>query len=67
MPLLIKGPTYLSDDFLWSKKHGCLTRLTVLPDMTFAHEGNKTFVDNLVNFEKMVSFRKGRLVFFCLC
>lgn len=23
-------------------------------DMTFTHEGNKTFVDNMVNFEKMV-------------
>lgn len=23
--------------------------------MTFTHEGNKTFVDGLVNFEKMVS------------
>lgn len=23
-------------------------------DMTFTHEGNKTFTDNLVNFEKMV-------------
>lgn len=27
-----------------------------LSDMTFTHEGNKTFVDSLVNFEKMVSF-----------
>uniref|UniRef100_A0AAY4ESN0 Rap guanine nucleotide exchange factor 4 n=1 Tax=Denticeps clupeoides TaxID=299321 RepID=A0AAY4ESN0_9TELE len=25
----------------------------LLKDMTFTHEGNKTFVDNLVNFEKM--------------
>uniref|UniRef100_H3DHS0 Rap guanine nucleotide exchange factor 4 n=1 Tax=Tetraodon nigroviridis TaxID=99883 RepID=H3DHS0_TETNG len=25
----------------------------LIKDMTFAHEGNKTFVDNLVNFEKM--------------
>lgn len=24
-------------------------------DMTFTHEGNKTFIDNMVNFEKMVS------------
>lgn len=24
--------------------------------MTFTHEGNKTFIDSLVNFEKMVSF-----------
>jgi Rap guanine nucleotide exchange factor 4 len=25
-------------------------------DMTFTHEGNKTFFNNLVNFEKMVLF-----------
>ncbi|XP_075877229.1 rap guanine nucleotide exchange factor 4-like [Nelusetta ayraudi] len=25
----------------------------LLKDMTFTHEGNKTFVDNMVNFEKM--------------
>lgn len=25
--------------------------------MTFTHEGNKTFIDNLVNFEKMVRAR----------
>lgn len=30
--------------------------LVFLPDMTFTHEGNKTFIDNLVNFEKMVRF-----------
>lgn len=23
--------------------------------MTFTHEGNKTFIDTMVNFEKMVS------------
>jgi len=27
----------------------------LLSDMTFTHEGNKTFIDGLVNFEKMVS------------
>lgn len=32
--------------------------LFVLPDMTFTHEGNKTFIDNLVNFEKMVRILK---------
>uniref|UniRef100_A0A3B5MPE7 Ras-GEF domain-containing protein n=1 Tax=Xiphophorus couchianus TaxID=32473 RepID=A0A3B5MPE7_9TELE len=26
----------------------------MIKDMTFTHEGNKTFIDNLVNFEKMV-------------
>ncbi|XP_051815156.1 rap guanine nucleotide exchange factor 4 [Acanthochromis polyacanthus] len=25
----------------------------LIKDMTFSHEGNKTFIDNLVNFEKM--------------
>ncbi|XP_037395509.1 rap guanine nucleotide exchange factor 4 isoform X2 [Pygocentrus nattereri] len=27
----------------------------LIKDMTFTHEGNKTFVDSLVNFEKMVN------------
>uniref|UniRef100_A0A8K9X686 Ras-GEF domain-containing protein n=1 Tax=Oncorhynchus mykiss TaxID=8022 RepID=A0A8K9X686_ONCMY len=27
----------------------------LLKDITFIHEGNKTFLDNLVNFEKLVS------------
>uniref|UniRef100_A0A8C2DJ11 Rap guanine nucleotide exchange factor 4 n=1 Tax=Cyprinus carpio TaxID=7962 RepID=A0A8C2DJ11_CYPCA len=27
----------------------------LIKDMTFTHEGNKTFIDGLVNFEKMVS------------
>ena len=27
-------------------------------DMTFTHEGNKTYFDGLVNFEKMVSIRR---------
>lgn len=26
----------------------------IFPDMTFTHDGNKTFIDSLVNFEKMV-------------
>ncbi|EPY77733.1 rap guanine nucleotide exchange factor 4 [Camelus ferus] len=26
----------------------------LIKDMTFTHEGNKTFIDNLVNFEKMI-------------
>lgn len=30
--------------------------------MTFIHEGNKTFIDNLVNFEKMVSFFQVKIV-----
>ncbi|TKC44927.1 hypothetical protein EI555_005397 [Monodon monoceros] len=28
----------------------------LIKDMTFTHEGNKTFIDNLVNFEKMFLF-----------
>lgn len=33
-----------------------------IADMTFTHEGNKTFIDNLVNFEKMVRsiYSKGK-------
>lgn len=31
--------------------------LYFLSDMTFTHEGNKTFIDSLVNFEKMVSLQ----------
>uniref|UniRef100_A0A3Q3FME6 Ras-GEF domain-containing protein n=1 Tax=Labrus bergylta TaxID=56723 RepID=A0A3Q3FME6_9LABR len=30
----------------------------LIKDMTFTHEGNKTFIDNLVNFEKMVRLFK---------
>lgn len=33
---------------------GLLCGFYFYPDMTFTHEGNKTFTDNLVNFEKMV-------------
>uniref|UniRef100_A0A8C7LJ42 Rap guanine nucleotide exchange factor 4b n=1 Tax=Oncorhynchus kisutch TaxID=8019 RepID=A0A8C7LJ42_ONCKI len=31
----------------------------LLKDMTFSHEGNKTFIDNMVNFEKIVSTYTG--------
>ncbi|XP_035995200.1 rap guanine nucleotide exchange factor 4 isoform X2 [Fundulus heteroclitus] len=31
----------------------------MIKDMTFTHDGNKTFIDNLVNFEKMVRLRSG--------
>ncbi|XP_023193405.1 rap guanine nucleotide exchange factor 4 isoform X3 [Xiphophorus maculatus] len=31
----------------------------MIKDMTFTHEGNKTFIDNLVNFEKMVRHCSG--------
>lgn len=36
---------------------------SLLSDMTFTHEGNKTFIDGLVNFEKMVS----RLLLYVQC
>lgn len=39
-----------------------LSSCTSLPDMTFTHEGNKTFIDNLVNFEKMVRILGCQLV-----
>ena len=39
----------------------CLSLL----DITFIHEGNKTFHDNLVNFEKLVSLWS--LCSFCFC
>ncbi|KAK2108804.1 hypothetical protein P7K49_013969, partial [Saguinus oedipus] len=29
----------------------------LIKDMTFTHEGNKTFIDNLVNFEKMENLK----------
>lgn len=32
-------------------------------DMTFIHEGNHTLVENLINFEKMVSSRKVSFTF----
>lgn len=28
---------------------------SIWTDITFIHEGNKTFLDNLVNFDKLVS------------
>lgn len=37
----------------WSILAKCLS----VSDITFIHEGNKTFHDNLVNFEKLVSSR----------
>ncbi|XP_061464455.1 rap guanine nucleotide exchange factor 4 isoform X2 [Rhineura floridana] len=38
----------------------------LIKDMTFTHEGNKTFIDNLVNFEKMRMISKTvRTVKFC--
>uniref|UniRef100_A0A8C7KWA4 Rap guanine nucleotide exchange factor 4 n=1 Tax=Oncorhynchus kisutch TaxID=8019 RepID=A0A8C7KWA4_ONCKI len=33
----------------------------LLKDMTFSHEGNKTFIDNMVNFEKMVSIHRCKI------
>uniref|UniRef100_A0A8C9Z4J3 Rap guanine nucleotide exchange factor 4 n=1 Tax=Sander lucioperca TaxID=283035 RepID=A0A8C9Z4J3_SANLU len=34
----------------------------LIKDMTFTHEGNKTFIDYLVNFEKMVRLSRCRLL-----
>lgn len=56
MPLLIKGQQAF---VVIAVQHVCtqtLLPLSFLPDMTFTHEGNKTFIENLVNFEKMVRF-----------
>lgn len=41
--------------FVWPWfRNGLLCVFYFYTDMTFTHEGNKTFTDNLVNFEKMV-------------
>lgn len=34
-----------------------MNRTRLFADMTFIHEGNHTLVENLINFEKMVSPR----------
>lgn len=34
----------------------------LLKDLTFIHEGNKTYYNGLVNFEKMVSTFLGRFL-----
>lgn len=57
MPLLIKGSGCLLEDLLLYNKPCFINCFTFLPDMTFTQEGNKTFIDTLVNFEKMVRFR----------
>uniref|UniRef100_A0A8C1PN42 Zgc:171558 n=1 Tax=Cyprinus carpio TaxID=7962 RepID=A0A8C1PN42_CYPCA len=38
----------------------------LIKDMTFTHEGNKTFIDGLVNFEKMVSLLLSSLQCCCI-
>lgn len=40
---------------------GPLSKTHLLADMTFIHEGNHTLVENLINFEKMVSSRTVRV------
>lgn len=35
-----------------------LSTTSFFADMTFIHEGNHTLVENLINFEKMVSSRR---------
>lgn len=37
---------------------GALSKTHLFADMTFIHEGNHTLVENLINFEKMVSFKE---------
>lgn len=37
---------------------GALSKTHLFADMTFIHEGNHTLVENLINFEKMVSSRR---------
>lgn len=49
---------YEHDQFTRSVVAVCCLSLTVVVDMTFTHEGNKTYFDGLVNFEKMVSIGK---------
>lgn len=34
---------------------GPMNKTCLFADMTFIHEGNHTLVENLINFEKMVS------------
>lgn len=60
MPLLLKGltqtHTHVHTLGLFNLQN--LYLACVFPfflDITFIHEGNKTFHDNLVNFEKLVS------------
>lgn len=35
-----------------------MSKAHLFADMTFIHEGNHTLVENLINFEKMVSPRR---------
>lgn len=57
MPLLLKGHLRICMLWLFYLHNPSLTQAcSVLLDITFIHEGNKTFHDNLVNFEKLVSW-----------
>lgn len=73
LPLLLKGALSLQHTercdqtckilrytFVNANKSFCFV------DITFIHEGNKTFHDNLVNFEKLVSLLKLALNQGCL-
>lgn len=56
MPLLLKGHTHSRMHTLFNFQNISLTQDgSLFLDITFIHEGNKTFHDNLVNFEKLVS------------
>jgi len=48
MPLLLKG-------YLFYILIVCVKEYFVYLDTTFISEGNETYIDGLVNFEKMVS------------
>lgn len=56
LPLLLKGNIHLTHKILLcGVEFGALNKpFLFLLDITFIHEGNKTFLDNLVNFEKLV-------------
>lgn len=50
------SPDILNNNYWLSQSSGLHYEMFfLLSDMTFTHEGNKTFIDGLVNFEKMVS------------
>lgn len=44
-------PWLLGGEGVW----GPMNKAHLFADMTFIHEGNHTLVENLINFEKMVS------------
>lgn len=55
MPLLLKGKGHVIRSRKITVAMEQFNLNLLCPDITFIHEGNKTFHDNLVNFEKLVS------------